>query len=252
MRTTLGFKIIGEEKRIPFDYKKRVSSLFLKIISDIDKDLSDELHDSGEISSYCLSNLFFSSGYKVEKGFGFYIREPNLINLEVSSFDKRIHDALEKSKGSLHSLSIGGSEIYLKIEYVRTNDIHSDLDNYAFSSRDFCQLKKGKNKNTQLSYTPDEFNSSEFKFHFFNNLIRKYENTTNEERPKFDIDSMDLDIVLKGTSLKKLSFSGRITNVKSFNVVVKLDCPIELKKVAYINGIGNYNKNLFGFVNLIK
>ena len=258
MKTKIRFKIIGHNKTIPFNYKKKVSSLFLKMIGSKNKAFSDKLHDVDLISPYVISNIRFESGYKIDRKLGFDVSSPGYISIEVSSFVPDIHSLLNGLKGEMFHISGDNDRIFLKVDYVSCTDeslgTREDTDivyRSTFKSNDFCLLKDGYKKGIRISYEPQEFASTEFKTAFFQNLIKKYENTQNT-KSNFDVNSMDILMGSTSSSLTKINFSGENLNVKGYKVTFSLICPNELKEVAYTNGIGNYNKNLFGFVNLVK
>ena len=244
MRIEIKFEILNNNI-ISFDYKRKISTILYNIIDVDNSDLSKKLHDDISISDYTISNINFLSGVSIDKKLGYKIRG-KYFSIIISTFNQNLINSIKKTN-KIFTLNDKNGDILLKMSNIKQKKEDDNLINKKFICDSFCLIKKIPNKNYKISFNKEEFDTAEFKEAFYKNLIRKYKKITNKDID-FDIKDMNIEIKTIREKLENLKFTnGKKISIKYYKIEFYLDCPIELKKIAYVNGIGSYNKLGFGY-----
>jgi CRISPR-associated endoribonuclease Cas6 len=237
----LNCKTINNKPLLKWNYKNKIRSLIYEIITDYNPTYAKELHDSKSISTFTFSGVISDSNKK--DNFGIH----NITNfiIEIRTFDNVIFDSLVNLKYK-NLIKMFDSDFIFKVKSVTTKNYKNDLNNYYFIS-DIITTHKSLEGNKEKILTTD-INSDLFKRQIFNNLIKKYKNLTNIET-NFDLESMYINVY---ETKQKYEQIGNNRKLLYNRVKFDLICPVELKKIAYINGIGEKNNSGFGFIKTIK
>lgn len=237
MRIKLLCSVINSSPVLKFNYKHKIKSMIYDSLGEYGK----QMNDSNDIAEYAFSNIIFTDKYKKING-GFIPSKTFEIN--ISTVNNNIRNGIFSLKGTMKMFS---PSFFFKIDNVISLNEEEDLNEKTFYS-EFLVTRKNEN-GTTISYFPYE---KEFKDAIFKNLIKKYRNITKDTESTFNLNEMD---IIHSFSNKKsengLEKFKKDCDIKYFKFQFKLKCPLVLKKIAYMNGIGGLNNCGFGFVEII-
>lgn len=239
MKYTLKIKVLNDTPLLKWNYKHKLSSVIYNLITKNNKEYSDVLHNSKKIASYAYSNLNIDR-YKTNN-VGILILSP-YVYLNISSFNGELNKIIHNFKKECFVID----DNFFQIDDI----IHGDI---MFDSNDILESDVIiRQKNTKgVIITNEDIYSEKYKKTFFNNLIKKYNNITNDNK-KFDVENMNLTILNCKTGLEIFKKNNEDFKLKYYTIKYKLDCPLELRKIAYMCGVGENNQIGFGYVNIIN
>lgn len=243
MRVKIKCKLLVENPTISYNYKEKLRSFVYQSLTKYDSKYAKELHDNQSISEFSYSKLNFR---KYTKSKTHLTINDESFDFTLSSFNIKVINSIKNAVDVIYDFGNGFIFKVIGVSDVEVEEVNSDT---VFYSEFFVTKKINTVKNSIMSYLPDE---DGFSHAFFNNLIKKYQNLTNDNK-LFDVSKMRIDFIhLNNTNAPSGLEQCFNYNIKYFKLKFKLICDVELIKVAYVNGVGEKNNSGFGFVEIFK
>lgn len=252
------FRVVGKEMVLPINYQYEFSSFFYTIFSSYSEKFSEKLHKDGlkvpkkdgkRFKHFTFSNI------KNTKITARYDR----LTLENNTFDIFLHSLLPQASFAMRKTAILGdtfsigdkfSRIDVKITNVEVMpDLKWDTKMAYQTVSPICESLKVGSFQSYLSPEDVEFESV-----LMHNLLDKYKSfyphkqDISQERLSFRL----LDRKIKSRLTRIKAFTPEETKIKSYFCRFTLTAPIELQKVAFYSGLGQYNAMGFGALQNIR
>lgn len=247
MRLEIEF-IIGETKKINFNYNYYLTSAIYNLISEHNEEFSKMLHDEGYKVGNKKFKLFVYSRLMPDRytvSGQFMIINKGITKLYINSPVKEFINSLGNSLFERGSMKIGDEEFRISKAYLKDDTVFDYETNFITLSP--IVVTTGVKKNGQVKPRTVYITEEKFIENIKNNLLKKYFLIHGKLPENMSIDiEFDKDYIDKHSKGHLINFKG--ITVKGFIAPFTMKCTDDIKKVAIDCGLGENNSIGMGYI----